>query len=205
MTGTRKRLRPRKQPAQSRSRQTVEWLLEATARVFRAEGFDATTNRIAAAAGVSVGTLYEYFPSKDALLFALAERHVREAETGIDAALAAPGETAPWLAGLQAAMVASHRFPSQALQHASDPRVPELRARALRLRARVGEALAIRARRAGRRGALLRARAAFGLIGDLSSQTVYEISDEAERARILRHLLALAVTELGSPVRARRS
>jgi AcrR family transcriptional regulator len=175
----------------------VEWLLEATARVFRVEGFEATTNRIAAAAGVSVGTLYEYFPNKDALLFALAERHVAEAEQGLEAALAATGDGATWLAGLQSAIVASHRFPSQALEQASDPRVPGLRQRALRLRLRVGEALVARARRDGRPDPTSRARAAFGLIGDLSSQAVYEILDEDERSRTLRHLLALAVTQLG--------
>jgi AcrR family transcriptional regulator len=196
MSVTKKRLRPRKQPAQSRSRQTIEWLLEATARVFRAEGLHATTNRIAAAAGVSVGTLYEYFPSKDALLFALAERHVTEAETGIDAALAAAGDIASWLAGLQTAIVVSHRFPSEALQHASDPRVPELRRRAMRLRARVGAALAAQAGDRAHPDAALRARAAFGLIGELSSATVYEISDETERARMQRYLLALAVAQL---------
>lgn len=199
MSPTRKGVQPRKQPAQSRSRQTVEWLLEATARVFRSEGFDATTNRIAAAAGVSVGTLYEYFPNKDALLFALAARHVAEAEAGIDAALAAVGhddDMASWLARLQAAIVASHRFPSEALQRASDARVPELRARAVQLRTRVVEALVARARAAGHPDAALGARTAFGLLGELSSQTVYEIPDEAERDRMQRHLLALAVAQL---------
>jgi AcrR family transcriptional regulator len=198
MTPAKKNVRPRKQPAQSRSRQTVEWLLEATARIFRAEGLDATTNRIAAAAGVSVGTLYEYFPNKDALLFALAERHVAEAETGIDAALAdkEEGDLRSWLGRLQSAMVASHRFPSEALQRASDPRAPELRARAVRLRRRVNEALVARARAGGRADPELRARAAFGLLGDLSSQTVYELTDEVERDRIQRHLLKLAAIEL---------
>lgn len=190
-----KRLRPRKQPTQSRSRQTIEWLLEATARVFRAEGFGATTNRIAAAAGVSIGTLYEYFPSKEALLFALAERHITEAETGIESVLAGAGDNAAWLSRLQTAIVASQRFPSQALQHASDPRVPELRNRAFRLRARVDAALASRAGAGGGPDAALRARVAFGLIGELSSATVYEISDETERARTQRYLLALAVAQ----------
>lgn len=198
MSADHKGVRPRKQPIQARSRQTVEWLLEATARVFRTEGFDATTNRIAAAAGVSVGTLYEYFPNKDALLFALAQRHVAEAEAGIEAALAGAdhGDTGSWLARLQAAIVASHRFPSEALQRASDARVPALRARAGQLRTRVGEALVAQARAAGYPDAALRGRTAFGLLGELSSQTVYEVADEAERARMQRHLLALAVAQL---------
>lgn len=196
MTRSPRALRPRKQPTQARSRQTVEWLLEATARVFRAEGYEATTNRIAAAAGVSVGTLYEYFPSKDALVFALAERHVLEAESGIDAALSDAIDTSSLLSRLQAAIVASHRFPSEALQHATDARVPALRTRALALRVRVAEALTAEAERRGWPDAALRARTAFGLIGELSSQSVYELADASERSRMQRHLLELAIAEL---------
>jgi AcrR family transcriptional regulator len=55
----------------------VEAILTAAARVLVREGFDhASTNRIAEAAGVSVGSLYQYFPSKEALVAALVERHV---------------------------------------------------------------------------------------------------------------------------------
>lgn len=54
----------------------VEALLEAAARVFVKEGYaKATTNRIAAAAGVSVGSLYQYFPSKDAIAVELLRRY----------------------------------------------------------------------------------------------------------------------------------
>lgn len=66
----------RKKPKQQRSIATVEALLEAAARVFVEEGYArATTNRIAAAAGVSVGSLYQYFPSKDALAVELLRRY----------------------------------------------------------------------------------------------------------------------------------
>jgi AcrR family transcriptional regulator len=54
----------------------VDTILEATARVLKTEGYaGASTNRIAKVAGVSVGSLYQYFPNKDALVLALASAH----------------------------------------------------------------------------------------------------------------------------------
>lgn len=70
---------PRKEASQERSRATVHALVEATARILVREGFDkASTNRIAEVAGVSVGSLYQYFPSKEALVAAVIERHRQE-------------------------------------------------------------------------------------------------------------------------------
>jgi AcrR family transcriptional regulator len=70
-------LRPRKKPTQARSRATVDAILAAAAQVLQTKGYaGATTDRIAERAGVSVGSLYQYFPNKDALLVALAERHI---------------------------------------------------------------------------------------------------------------------------------
>jgi AcrR family transcriptional regulator len=70
---------PRKRASQERSRLTVDALLEATARVLLKDGYEgASTNRIAAAAGVSIGSLYQYFPSKEALVAAVIERHTQE-------------------------------------------------------------------------------------------------------------------------------
>jgi AcrR family transcriptional regulator len=72
-------IKPRKAASQERSRATVDALVEATARVLVKEGFDkASTNRIAEVAGVSVGSLYQYFPSKEALVAAVIERHQQE-------------------------------------------------------------------------------------------------------------------------------
>ncbi|MGD9880191.1 MAG: TetR/AcrR family transcriptional regulator [Reyranella sp.] len=70
---------PRKQASQERSRATVDALVEATARILVREGFDkASTNRIAREAGVSIGSLYQYYPSKEALVAAVIDRHVKE-------------------------------------------------------------------------------------------------------------------------------
>jgi AcrR family transcriptional regulator len=70
---------PRKTASQARSRATVDALVEATARILVSEGFDkASTNRIAQVAGVSIGSLYQYFPSKEALVAAVIERHNQE-------------------------------------------------------------------------------------------------------------------------------
>lgn len=78
MSGARS-LQPRKRPVQERSRLTVEAVLDAAIQVFEQYGYAAgTTARIAERAGVSVGSLYQYFPNKDAILVALAERHLAE-------------------------------------------------------------------------------------------------------------------------------
>jgi len=70
---------PRKSASQERSRSTVDALLEATARVLIKGGYDkASTNRIAEVAGVSIGSLYQYFPSKEALVAAVVDRHTQE-------------------------------------------------------------------------------------------------------------------------------
>lgn len=80
---------PRKHASQERSRATVDALIEATARLLVREGFDkASTNRIAQEAGVSVGSLYQYYPGKEALVAAVIDRHNRELMQVVRAALA---------------------------------------------------------------------------------------------------------------------
>ena len=79
---------PRKIASQQRSRSTVDTILEATARVLTRDGYDrASTNKIAIAAGVSIGSLYQYFPSKEALVAALVERHTQELSNVVRKAL----------------------------------------------------------------------------------------------------------------------
>src|SRR5687768_14649072 len=82
------RTTPRKRPRQARSKATVDTILEATTRVLVKQGFDnLSTNAVAAAAGVSIGSLYQYFPNKEALVSALIDRHVEEMNTAILAEL----------------------------------------------------------------------------------------------------------------------
>lgn len=72
-----KHLTPRKKPRQARAAATVEAIFEATIQVLVAEGPDRlTTTRVAERAGVSVGTMYQYFPHKQGLFYALNERYL---------------------------------------------------------------------------------------------------------------------------------
>ena len=71
------RFRARKQPTQDRAAKTRQRILDAAAHVFADYGYAAgTTNRIAEQAGLSIGSLYQYFPNKDAVLRALMDAHV---------------------------------------------------------------------------------------------------------------------------------
>ncbi|MBQ0752748.1 MAG: TetR/AcrR family transcriptional regulator [Gammaproteobacteria bacterium] len=75
----------RKLPKQQRSRALVESLIDATAAVLAEHGLDnTTTNHIADAAGVSVGSLYQYFPDKESLIEALLERMVKDLTTAFN-------------------------------------------------------------------------------------------------------------------------
>ncbi|MDT0438222.1 MULTISPECIES: TetR/AcrR family transcriptional regulator [Streptomyces] len=72
-----RRLQPRRRPRQARAELTRERILAAAAHVFVEQGYAAgTTNRIAEQARVSIGSLYQYFPNKDAILAELLVRHI---------------------------------------------------------------------------------------------------------------------------------
>lgn len=111
-------LRPRKSPRQARSTATVEAIYVATIQVLLAEGVSRlTTTRVSERAGVSVGTMYQYYPHKQALLFAVVERQLERMTTamltaadrleGSDIAAVAEGLAKAWLDAKTADIVAS--------------------------------------------------------------------------------------------------
>ena len=78
----------RRQPKQLRARQTVDAVLEAVVRILKREGASAiTTNRIAEVAGVSIGSVYQYFPDKRAIFAALHQRHIQEIDRIVESRL----------------------------------------------------------------------------------------------------------------------
>jgi AcrR family transcriptional regulator len=74
----RARTSPRKVPRQARAESTVDAILTGAERVLVRDGYDrATTNKIAEEAGVSIGSLYQYFPGKEAVMVALVQRFIQ--------------------------------------------------------------------------------------------------------------------------------
>lgn len=111
-------LQPRKAPQQSRSTATIEAIHIATIQVLLAGGVGRlTTTRVAERAGVSVGTMYQYYPHKQALLFAIVERQLEkimidmlaatERLSGQDLTTVAEGLATAWLDAKMADIVAS--------------------------------------------------------------------------------------------------
>lgn len=83
-TARRARLSPKKSPRQERSRATVEAILEAATDILIRQGATRlTTNRIAERAGVNIASLYQYFPSKHAIIAELRRRHGAEARAAV--------------------------------------------------------------------------------------------------------------------------
>jgi AcrR family transcriptional regulator len=106
------KLEPRKEPRQARSKAMVDTILDATARVLVERGYAKTnTNVVAEMAGISVGSLYRYYPNKNALIIALQERHVDKMVglfVDITANMAPDGTLAGDLKALIDALVGAH-------------------------------------------------------------------------------------------------
>jgi AcrR family transcriptional regulator len=106
----------------------VEAIVKATSRVLVEEGYDrASTNRIAHAAGVSIGSLYQYFPSKEALVAALVENHVLRMRDALDGTLTQdpPVALAARAELLVRGMMAAYRVDPQ-LHHVLCQEVPKI-------------------------------------------------------------------------------
>jgi AcrR family transcriptional regulator len=170
---------PRKTPSQQRSRETVARILDAAARLLDEQGYAATTtNHVAELAGVSIGSLYQYFPNKDALLVALADRHLDEAVSAMAGRLAdlrvrAPAvpEVVRSLVGLTVELNESSRL--HAILFAECPRTPALAARIDAFLTAVTHEVAFHLERTGTGGgdAALRAR----LLVSATDAAVHEV------------------------------
>ena len=78
----------RRRPAQRRARETVQSVMDAVIRILKREGpAGMTTNRIAEVAGVSIGSVYQYFPDKHAIFTALHERHIDQIDRMVQSTL----------------------------------------------------------------------------------------------------------------------
>jgi AcrR family transcriptional regulator len=99
----------RKAPKQARSRATVEFILQAAARVLGRQGWARfNTNQVADAAGVSVGSLYQYFPNKHALIDAILRRHLDEVLRVLRAVEDGANEPSKSAEALVSGMIAAH-------------------------------------------------------------------------------------------------
>jgi len=191
----------RKRPRQERSRVTVQAILDAAAELFTRDGYAATsTNHVAARAGVSIGSLYQYFADKDELVAALAERHVDEAVGQLTAMFAAlereEAELDEVVRACVVAVIGDHlAAPELHRLLASAPRHKALEQALARARHGIAAALARRLRRAGAGGedpelrALLLVEIVFALVhGAL-------LDPPAGRSRdaVVREILALTL------------
>lgn len=119
---------PRKRPSQARSAATVAATLEAAARIIKARGWAAlTTNHVAELSGASIGSLYQYFPSKEALLAELVRRERAMLLHDVAQAMALEGEL-PFAIeqGILAGLAHQFRRSALALALESAPSSPSL-------------------------------------------------------------------------------
>lgn len=134
---------PRKSPRQQRSRATVEKILAGAAQVFAEEGYAATTDRIASRGGVSVGSVYQYFPNKEALLLELAQRHLRDSAVRLEQVLRPGRPSAQWLPEAVSLVVDLHADDDlHRVIYEQAPRTPELADSFLAAQAELGRAVA---------------------------------------------------------------
>lgn len=179
-------------------------MLEAAAQLFAERGYDATTtNAVADRAGVSIGTLYQYFADKDGLLLGLLDRHLDDAATLASARLhAVPPARADAAASALVQLVAehnSHRPQLARLLHEQALRSPPLQARLAELRRTVAAHLASRLASAGhatpdrpRSAAPLQVDLCVRLVEHLVHATALDPPPGVNRADVLGEITAIA-------------
>ncbi|MGA7686453.1 MAG: TetR/AcrR family transcriptional regulator [Terriglobales bacterium] len=115
-----KRSATRRAPVQERAQVTVEAMLDAAIKLLKRGGASSiTTNRIAETAGVSIGSVYQYFPNKRAIFIALHDRHIRQVDSVMERRIAESGDAT--LEGLIASLI-----DGMIEAHAVDPELPHL-------------------------------------------------------------------------------
>ena len=116
---------PRKMPRQRRAQATVTAILDATAQLLVHEGYSGvTTNRVADLAGVSIGSLYQYFPNKKALFVALRRRHADAMRATLLTQKPTAGDLRAQIEELVATLMRAHEE-DYALHRALEREVPE--------------------------------------------------------------------------------
>ncbi|ADH66711.1 TetR/AcrR family transcriptional regulator [Nocardiopsis dassonvillei] len=176
----------------------MEVILEAAAQVFEREGLEATTNRVAERAGYSIGTLYQYFPNKRALLHSLAERHVEETRRTLEELAEVLRRDEPsWedtVRRLAAAVADAHgdRPRLHSLMHAHAPRVPAGVTAVEALRSYLAAELVWHLRRCGRGGTDPERTAALLVHTADAQMHGVLMGEEDAAAELVRSLLALS-------------
>jgi len=208
-------LNPRKKPQQRRSRVTIDAIFEAAIQVLLANGLERiTTIQIAERAGVSVGSLYQYFPNKNALLAAIVKRHVGQVvDATIAACESAHGRT---LAEMCATMM--HAFVDAKTRRPEVSRALYLPSAAVNADAIVREEslrcaqavqdMLVTARDAAFEQPQLVSRMLVGSIVGPTRAVIEAGGDRATFERLKRHLTALGVgylKEVSNPVAAARA
>ena len=192
----------RKRPTQARSRATVDTILDAAAHVFAERGYTSTTtNHIATHAGLSIGSLYQYFPNKDALLVAMEERHLEQMEVLMAAATTRWRQNNPtqteWAEDLVDTLIAANDSELHVLIYDTAPPLPQLRELTSTIVAPLTNAVAGQLRR-WHHGTNARLRAevlvvvALRLVHDMAIRTRSGRSRMRVRSEIIRALLAIA-------------
>jgi AcrR family transcriptional regulator len=192
----------RRRPRQRRSRDTVAFVLEAAAQLFAERGYETTTtNAVAERAGVSIGTLYQYFASKDGLLLGLLEEHLDDVENLMIARIRAtpaqqPGDLAAALVH-QTADRNARRPQLARLLHEQAPHSPRVRARRDHLRRSLTSLLVDRLAGLAEVGpttgeSRLRADLCTRLVEHLVHATALDPPPRASRAEVLEHITAVA-------------